>query len=92
MTLVILRILIQRQKMPLEELNNSTSISECDVSQIPMATPDVIHHQITFSSNDHMNIQNSTPVSRNLDKELAKEGKHPCPKCGNYFKRVSSHL
>ena len=72
--------------------SNSTSMSECDVSQIPVATPDVIQHQITFSGTDHMNIQNSTPVSRNLDKELANEGKYPCPKCGKYFKRVSSHL
>ena len=72
--------------------NNSKTMSECDLSHIQTATPDLTHHQITFSANNHTRIQNSTPVSRNLENDLSNQGKHPCPKCGKYFKRVSSHL
>lgn len=87
--------------------NNTTTMSECDISHIPAATPITMsecdlshipadpaatpgsnHHQMTFSAKS--TISNSTP--KNLEKALPTEGKQPCPKCGNLFKKVSSHI
>ena len=73
--------------------NNTTTMSECDLSHIPAdpaATPGSNHHQMTFSvkstmSNSTPKISNSTP--KNLEKALPTEGKQPCPKCGNLFKK-----
>ena len=64
--------------------NNTTTVSECDLSHIPAVTPGS-SHQMTFSAKS--TIQNST--LKNWEKALPTEGNQPCPKCGNVFKKYA---